>query len=54
MSASKPSPPPSFTRPSYSPNKRINLHEISLHDVMMSLQDNENVVEKEDREIDTQ
>ena len=54
MAASKPSPPPSFSRPFYSPKKLVNLHDISLHVVMMSLQDNENAVEKADIEIDTQ
>ena len=54
MSASKDLPPPSFTRPSYSPTNCVNLHEISLHDVMMSLQDTESVVEKVNIEIDTQ
>ena len=54
MSDSKTSPPLSFKRPSYSPTNRVNLHEISLHDVMMRLQDTESVAEKVDIEIDTQ
>ena len=48
MSSSKPSPVPQLARPSYTPKKRVNLHEISLHDVMMSLQETEDVVEKAD------
>ena len=54
MSSPQPSPAPQFPRPSYSPTNRVNLHEISLHDVMMSLRDTENTFEKVDIEIDTQ
>ena len=54
MYAAKPSPAPKFSRPSYLPNNRVNLHEISLHDIMMSLQDTKNKCEKVDIEIDTQ
>ena len=54
MSVSKPTPTSQLTRPSYSPRKRVNLHEISLHDVMMSLQETETATETTDLEIDTQ
>ena len=54
MSAFEPSLPPTFTRPSYLPNNRVNFHGISLNGVMMSLQDTENTAEKEDIEIDKQ